>query len=169
MKLIKAPTDYPPEGYAAMHIVMDIMCLYLYGPFPELSIQQVLKIYDPNYTEYKLMRDFVDSVGYIQIPPYYHRDKDAQRRAYHDRISHDDTYSVIVNYINHLSEESMMNGPSEQFRAFVDRCCVTHHRDFNLAWYIALVRWDERLYDLKLKLKDPESKGLKRVVNNETY
>ena len=70
-----------------------------------------------------------------------------------------------MTYINNISNDAIVRGPTEQTKLFVKMGCIIHRRDFGLAWFIALDQWDKRLSDSGLRLENPDSKELQNIIN----
>lgn len=161
---------YTDETYPILFKVVDEMCLSLFGPLPPRCNQQILRIFMPSYYALKCMRKFVDESHPVTIPPHYGVNREAFVRGYHVKLSEDFVCEVIINYIDNLSRGKLTRGPDMNFVKFVEMVCHTNvkegrSRDPSLPWYVAMVRWDERLYDLKLELADKESDELKLIIN----
>ena len=167
----ETPSDkYTDETYPLLHKVADEVCLSIFGPLPLLCNKQVLRIYMPTYSALKCMREFVDKTNAITIPPYYIVDRQARIRGYHQELSGDRALAVIISYIDSLSPEKLVRGPDMNFVKFVEMVCHTNVKDGRsreprFPWYVAMVRWDERLHDLQLELIDKESAKLKSIIN----
>ena len=161
---------YTDETYPALFKVTDEMCLSLFGPLPPRRNQQILSIFMPSYYALKCMQEFVKTSHPIPLPPHYNVDKEAHVRGYHQKLRDDVAISCVINYIDVLSTDKLVHGPNTQFIKFVDVVCHSYLKgdraiEPSFMWYVAMVRWDERLYDLKLELIDKESDELKLIIN----
>lgn len=143
--------------YPALHYVADLECLYLFNPLLGITHQQVLKIYYPSVETLQSMVNYMSSAEY---------GLGFQRRIRYDkRLKEDALYSIIVTYIDNISNDAIVRGPTEQTKLFVKMGCIIHRRDFGLAWFIALDQWDKRLSDSGLRLENPDSKELQNIIN----